>query len=179
MEAAVSFHLEMHKLRRVGRCLKVLNRRISETQEYESEEGVANLPRVQRRYLLKSMEVGLRRSERNHTYLITTVREEVSPARGKPDPYFYKVLLQWYTETAQEAADVSQAAGLSISHHTHTHLQKSLAEWVDPVVGALEALEAENELCESQLTNTGTSAAEKPREFEVRSIITCTELFYS
>lgn len=107
MEAAVSFHVEMHKLRRVGHCLKVLNRRISESQEYESEEGIANLPRVQRKYLLKSMEVGLRRSQRNHTYLLTAVRDEVSPARGKPDPYFYKVLLQWYTETAQDAADVS------------------------------------------------------------------------
>jgi hypothetical protein len=122
MEAAVSFHVEMHKLRRVGRCLKVLNRRISETQEYESEEGVANLPRVQRRYLIKSMEVGLRRSQRNHTYLITTVREEVSPSRGKPDPYFYKLLLQWYTETAQEAADVSVTAAHQFNG-SHAHIQ--------------------------------------------------------
>ena len=30
----------MHKLRRIGRCLKVLNKQ-SETGQYESEEGVA------------------------------------------------------------------------------------------------------------------------------------------
>ncbi|KIM22741.1 hypothetical protein M408DRAFT_332785 [Serendipita vermifera MAFF 305830] len=53
------------------------------------------------------MEVGLRRSQRNHTYLLSAVRDQVSPARGTPDPHFYKLLLQWYTDKAQNVADVS------------------------------------------------------------------------
>jgi hypothetical protein len=96
----------MHKLRRIGRCLKVLNKQ-SETGQYESEEGVANLPRVQRRYLLRSMESGLRRSHANHIYFMDAVREEVTPARGKPDLYFQDLLLEFYTEHAEQAANVS------------------------------------------------------------------------
>lgn len=142
MEAAVSFHVEMHKLQRVGHCLKVLNRRISEAQEYESEEGAANLPRVQRKYLLKSMEVGLRRSQRNHTYLLSAVRDQVSPARGTPDPHFYKLLLQWYTDKAQNVAD------------------NLCEQWVDTTVQYLESVGLEGERAEVQLTKTKSPVME-------------------
>jgi hypothetical protein len=106
MEAAISYQVELAKMKRIGRCISVLNQQSPETGEYESEDGVASLPRVQRRYLLKSMESGLRRSQHNHSYFMKAVRQEVTPARGKHDSYFYELLFQWYLEKAEEGAEV-------------------------------------------------------------------------
>lgn len=106
LETATAYYVERAKLNRISRCIKVLNKQ-SETGEYESEEGVANLPRVQRRYLLRSMESGIRRSQANHMLFFNAIREEVTPSGGKPDAYFQDLLFQFYTEKAEEAANVS------------------------------------------------------------------------
>jgi hypothetical protein len=51
------------------------------------------------------------------------------------------------------------------------HPQKRLAQWADPIVEALDALEAEDELCEVRLTRPRTPAIEKARDVEVRAVI--------
>jgi len=45
--------------------------------------------------------------------------------------------------------------------------QKLLAQWVDPIVEALDSPEAEDEVREVQLTRPRTPAVEKPQVVEV------------
>lgn len=143
MEAAISYRVELAKMQRVGRCMSILNQQSPETGAYESEDGVANLPRVQRRYLLKSMESGLRRSQHNRSYFMEAVKREVTPARGKLDPYFYDLLFQWYHEKAEEGAEAV------------------LAEWNDPVVQALDGPKVESSNVSIRRSNVSIEESSK------------------
>jgi len=93
----------------------------------KSEEGVANMSKAQRSYLLRAMELSFRKGKESHVWFHSIVREEVTPPRGKPDPYFLDLLLQWYEERVEDAAN------------------DILAQWVDPVIKALEKADSSYE----------------------------------
>lgn len=83
------------------------------------------------------MESGLRRSQQNRSYFLSTAREEATPARAKRvDPYFFDLLVQWYTERAEEASEAV------------------LAKWDDPVVRALESADKPEDSSIERLENS-------------------------
>ncbi|CCA72048.1 hypothetical protein PIIN_05983 [Serendipita indica DSM 11827] len=174
MEAAVCFQVEKHKVAMIGRALKVINQPISSSSALSSssssassylaessfdtpllcasEEGVMNLSRNQRRYLLRSAEQSMRKAESALAYVRKASKEQVTPAgpsrvdtskraRGgvRHDPHFYGLLERWYLQTAEAGADFA------------------IAKWTDPVVHAL--LEpSETESLQSPITPTTITA---------------------
>ena len=122
MEAAVCYHVEKHKIAMLGQALKVLNQPTSSSSSSSSspfdtplhcasEEGVMNLERTQRRYLLRSTEQSMQRAHSALAYVRKASKEQVTPAspstrRARHDPHFYASLEQWYLQTADAGADV-------------------------------------------------------------------------
>lgn len=53
------------------------------------------------------MELAIRKGRESHAWFHRIAREEVTPVRGRPDPYFLELLLRWYQERAEDGADVS------------------------------------------------------------------------
>ncbi|KAG8831922.1 hypothetical protein FRC17_002366, partial [Serendipita sp. 399] len=168
LEAAISFQVEMRKTRLIARSLKVLNRRLPSTTDsasssseedegsYISEDGPSNLSRSQRRYLVKSMELCIQKSQQAHGHFIRAVRDEVTPssrspisrnAKGEPqaDPYFHDLLMQWYTERAREGSETL------------------IAQWNDPVIHSPGILGITDQQKHVKLISLRTTAAPSTR----------------
>ena len=105
VKAAVCYHVEKYKIAMIGQALKVLNQPhlfflfllviFLDTPLYcASEEGVMNLQRSQRRYLLRSTEQSMQRAHSVVAYVRKASKEQVTPAspstrRARHDPHLY------------------------------------------------------------------------------------------
>ncbi|KAG8781323.1 hypothetical protein FRC15_008871 [Serendipita sp. 397] len=167
MEAAISYQFEMRKLRLIGRAISILNKRVPSTSSSSSsssedegssvpQEDPSSLSCIQRRYLLRSMELSIHKSQQAFEYVKCAVREEVTPssrspisrdAKGvpQPDPYFHDLLMQWYKEKAIDGAETL------------------FAQWNDPVIHSPEILGTINPQTRVKLVSSKPTAVPSNR----------------